>query len=248
MVTYPLLRPIDLLDKADAIRRKRQQAIKLADDFLRSVFLEMFGDPVINPKGWEVKTLGEVLKEGITNGIYAEPSLLGSGIPLLDNKGLFRGLLADFSKTRFLRLSESEIEKYSLINNDIVMNRVSVAPEGVGVSVLVEGLHNSCVFESNIMRIRVDSEKIRPFFLVYLMCLPCMRIEIRKRATIANQASINQGAVKSIPVLIPSLKMQDKFIKIYKELSKINSKQKTMSNEADVFFKSISQNAFSGEL
>ncbi|HNJ85088.1 MAG TPA: restriction endonuclease subunit S, partial [Agitococcus sp.] len=41
-----------ILDKADAIRRKRQQAIKLADEFLRSVFLDMFGDPVSNPKGW----------------------------------------------------------------------------------------------------------------------------------------------------------------------------------------------------
>ena len=44
-----------ILDKADSIRRKRQQAIKLADDFLRSVFLDMFGDPVTNPKGWEVR-------------------------------------------------------------------------------------------------------------------------------------------------------------------------------------------------
>lgn len=46
-----------ILDKADAIRRKRQQAIQLADDFLRAVFLDMFGDPVTNPKGWDVKPL-----------------------------------------------------------------------------------------------------------------------------------------------------------------------------------------------
>ncbi|HCA6418170.1 TPA: restriction endonuclease subunit S, partial [Pseudomonas aeruginosa] len=43
-----------ILDKADAIRRKRQQAIQLADDFLRAVFLDMFGDPVTNPKGWDL--------------------------------------------------------------------------------------------------------------------------------------------------------------------------------------------------
>lgn len=50
-----------ILDKADAIRRKRQQAIQLADDFLRAVFLDMFGDPVTNPKGWEVKPLGSLV-------------------------------------------------------------------------------------------------------------------------------------------------------------------------------------------
>ena len=46
-----------ILDKADAIRRKRQQAIQLADEFLRATFLDMFGDPVTNPKGWEVQPL-----------------------------------------------------------------------------------------------------------------------------------------------------------------------------------------------
>src|SRR5690606_5794791 len=49
-----------ILDKADAIRRKRQQAIQLADEFLRSVFLDMFGDPVTNPKGWEVRPVGDI--------------------------------------------------------------------------------------------------------------------------------------------------------------------------------------------
>ena len=46
-----------ILDKADGIRRKREEALKLADSFLRATFLEMFGDPVTNPKGWEEKSL-----------------------------------------------------------------------------------------------------------------------------------------------------------------------------------------------
>lgn len=50
-----------ILDKADAIRRKRQQAVKLADDFLRATYLDMFGDPVTNPKGWKVKPLGDLV-------------------------------------------------------------------------------------------------------------------------------------------------------------------------------------------
>jgi len=50
-----------ILDKADAIRRKRQAAIKLADDFLRATFLDMFGDPVTNPKGWDVKPFDELV-------------------------------------------------------------------------------------------------------------------------------------------------------------------------------------------
>lgn len=55
-----------ILDKADAVRQKRKQAIVLADEFLRSVFLDIFGDPVANPKGWELKTWKDVLT--IVNG------------------------------------------------------------------------------------------------------------------------------------------------------------------------------------
>ncbi|MBV5280384.1 MAG: restriction endonuclease subunit S, partial [Actinobacteria bacterium] len=56
-----------ILDKADAIRQKRQAAIKLADDFLRATFLDMFGDPITNPKGWPIKALESVCvsKQGI---------------------------------------------------------------------------------------------------------------------------------------------------------------------------------------
>ncbi|XXX51393.1 restriction endonuclease subunit S (plasmid) [Sorangium sp. So ce119] len=54
-------RMADILDKADTIRRKRKEAIALAEELLRSVFLEMFGDPVTNPKGWPVEPLGRYL-------------------------------------------------------------------------------------------------------------------------------------------------------------------------------------------
>ena len=51
----------DILDKADALRQKRKQAIAKLDTLLQSIFLDMFGDPIINPKGWEVITLKELL-------------------------------------------------------------------------------------------------------------------------------------------------------------------------------------------
>ncbi|MCP6385194.1 restriction endonuclease subunit S, partial [Klebsiella pneumoniae] len=49
----------DILDKVDGIRQKREQAIKIADDFLRATFLDIFGDPVKNPKRWGVTSLLE---------------------------------------------------------------------------------------------------------------------------------------------------------------------------------------------
>lgn len=59
----------DVLDKADAIRRKRKDAIALSEELLRSAFLEVFGDPVTNPKGWEVKALAKLLSMPLRNGL-----------------------------------------------------------------------------------------------------------------------------------------------------------------------------------
>lgn len=77
-----------ILDKADAIRRKRQQAIQLADDFLRAVFLDMFGDPVTNPKGWEVKPLGDVLKLSSGNGLSAKEMDSSGSYPVYGGNGV----------------------------------------------------------------------------------------------------------------------------------------------------------------
>ncbi len=52
-----------ILDKADSIRRKRQETVRLTEELLRSAFLEMFGDPVVNPKGWDICRLGDVVQE-----------------------------------------------------------------------------------------------------------------------------------------------------------------------------------------
>src|SRR5690606_20869313 len=61
-----------ILDKADSIRRKREQALALADDFIRSVFLEMFGDPASNSKGLKATPLGEIIRVSSGDGLVAK--------------------------------------------------------------------------------------------------------------------------------------------------------------------------------
>jgi type I restriction enzyme S subunit len=88
-VCVPLLpeqkRIAAILDKADFIRRKRQEAVRLTEELLRSVFLEMFGDPVTNPKGWEVQQLADVVAPGriVTYGIVQAGPDIVDGVPYI---------------------------------------------------------------------------------------------------------------------------------------------------------------------
>ena len=59
-----------ILDKADAIRRKRKETIRLTESLLRSAFLDMFGDPVTNPKGWDWLKVADIISEPLQNGAY----------------------------------------------------------------------------------------------------------------------------------------------------------------------------------
>ncbi len=101
-----------ILDKADAIRRKRQAAIKLADDFLRATFLDMFGDPVTNPKGWEVKPVGLVSLK-VQDGNYGEnyprsdELLQGGEVPFLTSACVGEGGKIKSNQIRYVSKPES---------------------------------------------------------------------------------------------------------------------------------------------
>ena len=76
-----------ILDKADAVRRKRKEAIALTEDLLRSAFLEMFGDPVINPKGWPEAIVGDLVSE-VRDGPHVSPEYSDEGIPILSTRNI----------------------------------------------------------------------------------------------------------------------------------------------------------------
>lgn len=85
-----------ILDKADALRRKAQQALDLTDDLIRSTFLDMFGDPVTNPKGWPTTPLGKCgdFQSGGTPS-KARPDFWGGEIPWVSAKDMKREYIED---------------------------------------------------------------------------------------------------------------------------------------------------------
>ncbi|WP_300477766.1 restriction endonuclease subunit S [Shewanella sp.] len=237
-----------ILDKADAIRRKRQQAILLADDFLRAVFLEMFGDPVTNPKGWEVKKLGEMIVKGPTNGLYKPASDYGSGTRILRIDGFYDGVLSDQSKLKRVKITDAEMEKFGLTERSIVINRVN-SKEYLGKCGFAQHIVESTVFESNMMNFKVDELKLNPRFLVQQLQMPNIKMQIKTCSKDAvNQSSINQNDVKSFEVIVPSIDLQNEYESVCKRFLASKTNYDDSSNMNGELFNSLSQKAFAGEL
>ena len=238
------IRIAEILDKADAIRRKRQQAIQLMDDFLRSVFLDMFGDPVTNPKGWETITLGSCIINGPTNGLYKPSSDYGTGVKILRVDGFYNGKVHHQKVTKRVRVTNKEIEKFSLQNNSIVINRVN-SREYLGKCALIENLKEPMLFESNMMNFSVNSDAFNAVFLVSQLSSGYMKNQILKNCKDAvNQSSINQSDIKSFEIRHPPIELQRVFAARVQQVEALKAKLKVSLATAEEQFKALSQRAF----
>ena len=151
-----------------------------------------------------------------------------------------------------MTVSDEEIKLYGLNINDIVINRVN-SMAYLGKSALIRNLPETCVYESNMMRISLDTSKIVPEYLIYYLNSSLGLEELRKNAKQAvNQASINQQDVKSVSVPVPSIYEQQKIVDI---LDNLLSKEKRSKETAESVIeqigtmkKAILARAFRGEL
>jgi len=204
-------RIVGLLDRAAEIRRRADAARAKARAIIPALFLDMFGDPATNPRGWRALSLGDALLSGPQNGLYRPASDYGEGIRILRIDSFDDGIVSDQRNLKRLRIGAANIEKFGLREKDIVVNRVNSPPQ-LGKSVLVPDLEEPTVFESNMMRMRVNPEILVPAVVGSMLQLDSVRQALIRNAKHAiNQSSINQGDVTGVVVFAPPLPLQTAF-------------------------------------
>lgn len=242
-----------ILDKADGIRRKRQKAIKLADQFLSSVFLDMFGDPVINPKGWEMVELKNLLGKPLQNGLYVPKGRYTThsddqGVEMVHMSDAFYGIVQRGGLKRTL-LSKAEINQYNLTENDILVARRSLTYEGAAKPCLIPKSDCPLVFESSLIRVTPDKTKLLPSYLYTYMSEPRAKHKyILKYISQSTISGINQNGLMNIVVTKPPIAMQKKFEDIFIRKSILSGKMQILKEQGIDLFNSLTQRAFRGEL
>lgn len=225
-----------ILDKADAIRRKRQQAIQLTDDFLRAVFLDMFGDPVTNPKGWAVRPVGD-LCDCIVPGRDKPKSFNGSTPWITTNELIHLGVT--IKKENYIGLTVDEI----LEVRARVVPKKSVIMTCVGDLGVISVAGEDMVINQQLHAF-LPSEEITPSYLSF--SLASQKGYMLKMASSTTLPYMNKAVCNSVPVMLPPKEMQDKFESLVAKVAVFKLKSSDFSYEAA--FESISQNAFSGQL
>ncbi|WP_158972790.1 restriction endonuclease subunit S [Paraglaciecola sp. L3A3] len=177
------------------------------------------------PEGWIKCKYESLLKGKLTNGLYKHADFYGKGnAKILDIGYLFNKDKTSLEGCSQIELTETERAKYKLQFGDILFNRVSVKPEGVGLCVLVEEHDFDLVFESNIIKSTLNLEHTNPLYTSYLLNSEVLRKAIFIRAKITAQASIGQEDLLSLELLLPPLPEQQKITQILTSVDEVIEK------------------------
>lgn len=249
-ITYPIDKEeqdyiVKTLDAIAEIIRLRKETIQLAKDLIPTIFQEMFGDPITNPKGWEILSLDNIITQ-INNGYNPSKKDFGTGIPFVTVNNLYDGLSIDYDSLDKVMVSNKQIQKYKLNYGDICFVRSSVKREGIGQASAYLS-NQDAIFGGFVIRV-TPKETFNPIFLSEYFQTESMRNIIINKSVTGVMTNINQPALLSIPVLNVPFSMQEEFADKVEQINKYIAAQQEELEQFETLFQSLLQEAFTGVL
>ncbi len=230
-----------ILDQADELRQKRQQAIEKLDQLLQATFIDMFGDPVSNPKGWEkekMDTLMTIVRGGSPRPIE---NFLGGTYPWIKIGDATKGDDLFITKTKEA-ITEEGLHKTRLLPEGSVIFANCGVSLGFARILKIQG----CIHDGWLAFQDIHEDKIHKLFL--LKALNSITQYFRDTAPEGTQPNLNTAIMKNFELIIPPMDLQLKFIAIVESI--VNQKKilETSNIEFSNLFKSLQNQAFNGTL
>lgn len=231
---------VEVLTQLNSIISMRRKEIGLLDTLVKSRFAEMFGDPIRNPKGWKVVTIGDIVTE-VRYGT-SKPAVEGGKYPYLRMNNLTADGHLDLNDLKYIDISDDEVEKCVVRKGDVLFNRTN-SIDLVGKTAVFD-LQDDMVIAGYIIRVRLN-EKILPEVLSQYMNLEALKDILRSMAKGAvNQANINAQELQSIRVYVPDIELQKQFVEMKDQVDKSKSKIRKSLEETQLLFDSLMQKYF----
>ncbi len=240
-----------ILDQADALRAKRREAIAKLDALVQEIFLEMFGDPATNPRGWPKMRLFDLVAE-LQGGRSIDPS------PDSTTESTYRVLKISAVTSMHYRPLESKPVPNDYVppathlvrRGDLLFSRANT-DELVGAVALVEDTPDNMLLPDKLWRfIWRDSQQVESLFIWALLQLPSLRHEIKRRAsgTSGSMKNISQAKLLGIEVMLPPVIEQRRFADRVRTLGQLKSAQVRSQVGIEGLFAVLRDGAFSGEI
>jgi len=231
---------VAILEKADETKRLRMQADGLTNQLLQSVFLEMFGDPVKNPKGWEMVKLGDF-------GDWAS-----GGTPSRTKPEYFQGNIPWFTAGE---LNDSYLlnSKERITEEALEVSAAKIFPK----ETMLIGMYDTAAFKMGLLLHPASSNQACAAFILKkeefdslfaLHLFKAMKPVFLSKRRGVRQKNLSQTIIKNFEVPLPPFSLQTEFRQIVEKVEAMRQNQKQSHQEIDNLFNALMQKAFKGEL
>lgn len=235
----------DILDKADAIRRRRREAIALTEELMRSAFLETFGDPVTNPKGWPLKPFDDLVAE-TRLGLVRAAAEQGQtrAYPYIRMNAISSDGHLDVSNLTRVDATDEEVSSSRLKDGDFLFNTRN-SRELVGKAAVFHG-DDVHLFNNNILRVRFRPGVESDFVSAYWQTAAAQRELDARKAGTTSVFAIYYKNLATLPVPVPPASAQTKYARLCAAgRQSVRTHERDLA-EADHLFNALVGCAFSG--
>ena len=233
-----------VLDKViDLIAKRRAQLDKL-DLLVKARFVEMFGDPVLNPMQWPERPLENMadIVSGITKGRKAKETELIE-VPYMAVSNVKDGYI-DWATVKTILATRAEIEQYRLLPDDVLMTEGG-DPDKLGRGAIIRQPLENCIHQNHIFRVRFDESVLLPsYFAEFLQHQKAKQYFLKCAKQTTGIASINMRQLKGLPILVPPQEIQLKFANSVRQIDRSKLTIQQSLDKLEMLKKALMQQYF----
>ena len=243
---------VNILDKANTLCDKRKQAFELLDEYLKSVFLKMFGETSPEYNSWKPVKFKELVKKSkgsMRTGPFGSDLLhsefVDSGVAVIGIDNAVQNKFA-WDQRRFITQEKYEkLRRYTLFPRDIIITimgtvgRTAVIPKDIPLAINTKHL----------AALTLDDHLANPYFISYsIHSNPLVVNQISHKGRGAIMTGLNLGIIKDLQINLPPVEKQNEFELILKKTESLKQKMLAQSEELEKQFQALMQKAFKGTL
>ncbi|MGI8554424.1 MAG: restriction endonuclease subunit S [Dehalococcoidia bacterium] len=245
---YEQRRIVEILDKAETLRRKRAEANAKADRILPALFIKMFGDPATNPMGWPEVSMQELFEDSPIYGTMIPPNAANGEWLDLRVANIQNGKL-DLSSRKYVDLPVELVPRFRLKDGDLLLARAIGSLDHLGKCFIAYPMAEKWTFDSHLMRVRLRQDRVLPETIVgFLTSTAGRRSFLGNTRRSAVQFNINTKEFGAIRLPLPPIAVQQLFAVRVSELRLLLLQQVESQQRLDSLFDVLLHRAFSGEL
>ena len=234
-----------LLSKAENLIAQRKESIRLLDEFLKSTFLEMFGDPVRNEKGWEVYPFSELVADDcpLTYGIVQPGNEFPNGVPVIRPVDLTQTIITRHGLKLIDPKISEQFKRTVLKGGELLM----CVRGTTGVVSIASSELAGCNVTRGIAPIWF-SDNYNSLFAYGLFQTQAVKNRIQELTYGETRKQINLGDLRKIKLINPPIELQTQFVQIVEKTDALKTQYQQSLQELENLYGSLSQKAFRGEL